>query len=70
MHVDTITALILILHGAQDERVLVRQAEAFAEALRAKQMAVTGNIFPHATHGIPLEAQDREIDPFLEAFLR
>jgi acetyl esterase/lipase len=49
--------------------VLVRQAEAFAEALRAKQMAVTVNIFPHATHGIPLEAQDREIDPFLEAFL-
>jgi dipeptidyl aminopeptidase/acylaminoacyl peptidase len=70
MHVDSITAPILILHGAQDERVLVRQAEAFAEALRAKQMAVTVNIFPHATHGIPLEAQDREIDPFLEAFLR
>jgi dipeptidyl aminopeptidase/acylaminoacyl peptidase len=52
MHVDSITAPILILHGAQDERVLVRQAEAFAEALRAKQMAVTVNIFPpcHAWH--------------------
>jgi hypothetical protein len=50
--------------------VPVRQAEAFAETLRAKQMAVTVNIFPHAKHGIPLEAQDREIDPFLEAFLR
>jgi dipeptidyl aminopeptidase/acylaminoacyl peptidase len=46
VHVDTITAPILILHGAQDERVPVRQAEAFAETLRAKQMAVTVNIFP------------------------
>ena len=70
VHVDTITAPILILHGAPDERVPVRQAEAFAEALRAKQMAVTVKIFAHAKHGIPLEAQDREIDPFLEAFLR
>jgi dipeptidyl aminopeptidase/acylaminoacyl peptidase len=70
VHVDTITAPILILHGAQDERVPVRQAEAFAETLRAKQKAVTVKIFPHAKHGIPREAQDREIEPFLDAFLR
>jgi dipeptidyl aminopeptidase/acylaminoacyl peptidase len=70
VHVDTITAPILILHGAQDERVPVRQAEALAATLRAKQMAVTVTIFPHAKHGIPLAAQDREIDPFLDAFLR
>lgn len=70
VHVDTITAPMLILHGAQDERVPVRQAEAFAETLRAKQKAVTVKIFPYAKHGIPREAQDREIDPFLDAFLR
>jgi dipeptidyl aminopeptidase/acylaminoacyl peptidase len=70
LHVDTITAPILILHGAQDERVPVRQAEALAEILRAKGLAVTVKMFPHAKHRIPLEAQEREIDPFLEAFLR
>ena len=70
MHVDTITAPILILHGAQDERVPVRQAEAFAETLREKQKAVTVKIFPYAKHGIPREDQDREIDPFLDSFLR
>jgi dipeptidyl aminopeptidase/acylaminoacyl peptidase len=70
VHVDTITAPILILHGAQDERVPVRQAEAFAETLHAKGIAVTVKIFPQAQHRIPIEAQDREIDPFLEAILR
>jgi dipeptidyl aminopeptidase/acylaminoacyl peptidase len=70
VHVDTITVPILILHGAQDERVPVRQAEAFAETLRAKGLAVTVKIFSHAHHRIPIEAQDREIDPFLEAMLR
>ncbi len=53
VHVDTITAPVLLLHGAQDERVPVRQAEAFAETQRAKGLAVTVNIFPYAKHGIP-----------------
>jgi dipeptidyl aminopeptidase/acylaminoacyl peptidase len=70
LHVDTITAPILLLHGAQDERVSVQQAEAFADALRAKQIAVRVKIFPHARHRMPIEAQDREIDPFLEESLR
>ena len=70
LHVDTITAPILILHGAQDERVSVRQAEAFAETLHAKGLAVTVNIFPYAKHRIPIDEQDREIDPFLGEFLR
>jgi dipeptidyl aminopeptidase/acylaminoacyl peptidase len=69
-HVDTITAPILVLHGAQDERVPVRQAEAFAETLQAKRVPVTVKICPHAKHRIPIDAQDREIDPFLEESLR
>jgi dipeptidyl aminopeptidase/acylaminoacyl peptidase len=70
LHVDTIKSPMLLLHGAQDERIPVRQAEAFADALRAKQIAVTLKIFPHARHRIPAEEQDREIWPFLEESLR
>jgi dipeptidyl aminopeptidase/acylaminoacyl peptidase len=70
VHVERMKAPILILHGAQDERVPVRQAEAFAETLQAKGMAVTVKMFPHAKHGIPIDDQDREIYPFLEASLR
>jgi dipeptidyl aminopeptidase/acylaminoacyl peptidase len=70
VHADTIRAPILILHGVQDERVPVRQAEALAEVLHAQQKAVTVNIFPYAKHSIPREDQDREIDPFLDVSLR
>jgi dipeptidyl aminopeptidase/acylaminoacyl peptidase len=70
VHVERMKAPILILHGAQDERVPVRQAEAFAETLQAKGMAVTVKIFPHAKHGIPIDDQDRAIFPFLDAALR
>ena len=70
MHVDTIKSPMLLLHGAQDERIPVRQAEAFAEALQAKRIAVRVKIFPHARHRIPVEEQDREILPFLEESLR
>lgn len=61
---------MLLLHGAQDERVPVQQAQAFVEQLQSKGMAVTVKIFPHARHGIPIDDQDREISPFLEASLR
>jgi dipeptidyl aminopeptidase/acylaminoacyl peptidase len=70
VHVERIKAPILILHGAQDERVPVQQAQAFVEQLRAKGMAVTVKMFPHAKHGIPIDDQDREISPFLDASLR
>jgi dipeptidyl aminopeptidase/acylaminoacyl peptidase len=69
-HVERMKAPMLLLHGAQDEHVLVRQAEAFAETLQAKRTHVTVKIFPHANHRIPIAAQNREIDPFLEAFFR
>jgi dipeptidyl aminopeptidase/acylaminoacyl peptidase len=65
-----IKAPVLLLHGAQDERAPVRQAEAFAEALQAQRIAVKIKIFPHAKHGIPIDDQYREIYPFLQEFLR
>jgi hypothetical protein len=59
-------APMLSLHGAQDERVPVRPAEAFAESLQAKGMAVKVQIFPHAKRGIPIYEQYCEIYPSLE----
>lgn len=44
-HVDKIKAPILLLHGAQDERIPVRQAEAFFEKLKATGIAVKMKIF-------------------------
>ena len=69
-HADKIKVPVLLLHGAQDERVPVQQTEAFAEKLQANGVAVKLKIFPNARHGIPIEDQYREIYPFLEQSLR
>ena len=69
-HADKITAPVLLLHGAQDERVPVQQTEAFAEKLQAQGVPVKVKIFPDTKHGIPIEEQYREIYPFLEQYLR
>lgn len=69
-HVEKIKAPALLLHGAADERISVRQAEVFAEKLKANGVAVKLKIFPNAGHSIPVDEQYREIFPFLEQFLR
>jgi dipeptidyl aminopeptidase/acylaminoacyl peptidase len=68
--VDKIKAPILLLHGTQDERIPVRQAEAFFEKLQATGVAVKMKIFPKARHNIPIDEQYSEIYPFLAEFLR
>jgi dipeptidyl aminopeptidase/acylaminoacyl peptidase len=69
-HVDKIRAAVLLLHGAQDERIPVRQAEAFFEKLKANRVAATMRIFPTARHGIPIDEQYGVVYPFLEEALR
>ena len=59
-----------MLHGVQDERIPVRQAEVFAERLKANGVVVMLKIFPDARHAIPIDEQYREIYPFLEQYLR
>jgi len=68
-HVDAIRAPILLLHGAHDERIPLRQAEAFAQRLKSAGRTVTLKVFD-SRHGIPVEDQYREVYPFLEAALR
>jgi dipeptidyl aminopeptidase/acylaminoacyl peptidase len=68
-HADKIEAPVLLLHGARDECLPVRQPEAFAEQLKAQGVAVKLQIFANATHRIPMDEQDQEISPFLEQFL-
>ena len=69
-HVDKIKVPILLLHGTQDERIPVRQAEAFFKKLQASGVAVKMKIFPKAKHIIPIDDQYTEIYPFLAEFLR
>jgi dipeptidyl aminopeptidase/acylaminoacyl peptidase len=69
-HADKMKVPVLLLHGAQDERVPVQQTEAFAEKLQAHGVAVTLKTFPHARHSIPIDDQYREIYPFLAQYLR
>ena len=69
-YVEKIKAPILLLHGAQDERVPVRQAEAFFEKLRDNGIAVKLKIFPNARHSIPVGEQYREVYPFIEEIFR
>lgn len=69
-HAHKIKAPVLLLHGAQDERIPVRQAEAFFEKLKANGIAVKMKIFPNAGHSIRFDELDREISPFLEESLR
>jgi dipeptidyl aminopeptidase/acylaminoacyl peptidase len=69
-HVDALKAPILLLHRAQDERIPVRQAEVFAEKLKAAGLTVKLKIFPNPSHRIPVDDQFREIYSFLEASLR
>jgi dipeptidyl aminopeptidase/acylaminoacyl peptidase len=69
-HIDKIKSPVLLLHGTQDERIPVRQAEIFFEKLRASGVRVEMKIFPKARHSIPVDEQYREIYPFLSEFLR
>lgn len=69
-HVERIKTPVLLLHGARDERIPVRQAKAFAEKLKANGIVFKMKIFPNAGHSIPINEQYREIYPFLEEFLR
>ena len=69
-HADKIKVPVLLLHGAQDERIPVQQTEAFAEQLKAHGIDVKLKIFPNTRHGIPIDEQYREIYPFLEQSLR
>jgi dipeptidyl aminopeptidase/acylaminoacyl peptidase len=69
-HADKIRVPVLILHGAQDERVPVQQSEALAEKLAANGTNVKLKIFPNTRHGIPIDAQYHEIYPFLARSLR
>jgi dipeptidyl aminopeptidase/acylaminoacyl peptidase len=68
-HAQQIRAPVLLLHGTADERIPVRQAEAFAEKLKAAGVRYRLREFPGAPHGIPVDDQYREVYPFLDEFL-
>ncbi|WP_226886810.1 alpha/beta hydrolase family protein [Nisaea nitritireducens] len=64
-HTHKIHSNILILHGRQDDRAPVSQAEIFAETLSDAGVPVTLSLF-ECGHRIPLEYSQGVLRPFLE----
>ncbi len=59
-----IHAHALILHGAEDG--MIHQATLLAARLAANGNSVRLHVFARTPHKIPIEAQWKEVDPFLE----
>jgi dipeptidyl aminopeptidase/acylaminoacyl peptidase len=69
-HAEKITSPVLLLHGAQDDRIPARQAKKFAEKLNAQGNSIKIVVLPRTGHSIPVDMIDREMFPFLEEFLQ
>tara|TARA_E500000318_G_scaffold32251_1_gene32044 strand:- start:291 stop:1043 length:753 start_codon:yes stop_codon:yes gene_type:complete len=64
-HTHEIRSKILILHGRQDDRAPVSQAEIFAESLSDAEVPVTLSLF-ECGHSIPREYLRGVLRPYLE----
>jgi len=51
-HVDRITAPLMVIHGANDPRVPVGEAEQLVEALKARGVPVKFLVFDDEGHGL------------------
>jgi dipeptidyl aminopeptidase/acylaminoacyl peptidase len=58
-HVDRITAPLLVIHGANDPRVPLREAEQVVERLRANNRQVDLVAFPDEGHGVVRKENQR-----------
>ncbi|MCI4350205.1 MAG: prolyl oligopeptidase family serine peptidase [Thermoplasmata archaeon] len=58
-HVDTITAALLVIHGANDPRVPLHEAEQIVERLRVKHREVDLLAFPDEGHGVVRKENQR-----------
>lgn len=69
-HADRIKSPILLLHGAEDKRISVEQAEEFAEKLKALDVPVVLQIFQWHGHRLPIrEMYNSWVYPFFEKHL-
>lgn len=70
-HVDRIKSPILLLHGAEDDRSPVEQAEEFAEKLNSLGVPVVLKIFHRHGHRLPIrKIYGSWVYPFFEKHLK
>jgi dipeptidyl aminopeptidase/acylaminoacyl peptidase len=69
-HVDRITAPLFVVHGANDPRVPVVEAEQIAAALRARNVPVEYLRYEDEGHGLIKRANRLQAYPAIAAFLR
>ncbi len=69
-HVDRIIAPLMVIHGANDPRVPVNEAEQMVDALRQRNHPVEYMRFEDEGHGIVKLSNRRIVYPKIAAFLR
>ncbi|MDP6038762.1 MAG: S9 family peptidase, partial [Candidatus Latescibacteria bacterium] len=68
-HVDKIRAPVLVIHGANDTRVPLSEAEQLVEALKERNVPVEFLVFDDEGHGIVKLKNKRVLYPAIIAFL-
>ena len=68
-HVDAITAALFVVHGANDPRVPVGEAEQIVSALRARGVSVEYLRFENEGHGLSKRANQVQAYPAIARFL-
>jgi dipeptidyl aminopeptidase/acylaminoacyl peptidase len=67
--VPLIQSPTLIFQGARDPITIPLQAEELVKRLKEKGVEARAVIYPEAGHRIPVEAREKEIEPFLKRVL-
>jgi dipeptidyl aminopeptidase/acylaminoacyl peptidase len=68
-HVDQIAAPLMVVHGANDPRVPLSEAEQIVQALRARGVSVESMVFDDEGHGLVKLKNKRVAYPAIVAFL-
>jgi dipeptidyl aminopeptidase/acylaminoacyl peptidase len=69
-HADRITAPLIVVHGANDPRVPVEEAEQIVAALRARNVPVEYLLYEDEGHGLIKRANRLQAYPAIARFLR
>jgi dipeptidyl aminopeptidase/acylaminoacyl peptidase len=64
-----VKAETLILNGAKDDRTDPEQARRLAEIINAHGGHARAIVYPEYGHQIPIEARNKDVDPFIERVL-
>lgn len=69
-HIDRITAPLMVIHGRNDPRVPLSEAQQVVDALRARGVPVEFLVYPDEGHGLVKLANKLDAYPRVAAFLK